>query len=80
MAGTIAAGLNGFGVTGVAPDAEIIAIKALSAVTDSGANGGSMAPSKVMAALKKSAEDLGKPGRDDVHGFGRVNALNAVNQ
>ena len=45
-----------------------------------GANGGDMAPSKVMAALKKSAEDLGKPGKDAVHGHGRVNALNAVSQ
>ena len=45
-----------------------------------GANGGDMAPSKVMGALKKSAEDLGKPGKDAVHGHGRVNALNAVSQ
>ncbi len=44
-----------------------------------GQNGGDMAPNQVEAALRASAEDLGKPGNDDVHGAGRVNALNAVN-
>lgn len=42
------------------------------------ANGGSMHPSQVKAALKSSSEDLGKPGRDDAYGHGRVNAFNAV--
>ena len=41
-------------------------------------NGGSMKPSQVEAALKKSAEDLGKPGKDEFYGQGYVNALRAV--
>jgi len=43
-----------------------------------GKNGGDMHPAQVKAALKSTSEDLGKPGRDDVFGHGRVNALNAV--
>jgi subtilisin family serine protease len=43
-----------------------------------GANGGSMSPSHVEAALRASADDLGKPGNDDFYGAGRVNAANAV--
>lgn len=43
-----------------------------------GKNGGSMHPAQVEAALKKSADDLGKPGNDDFYGAGRVNAYNAV--
>lgn len=43
-----------------------------------GKNGGSMAPSQVEAALKKSADDIYKPGRDIYSGFGRVNAYKAV--
>jgi subtilisin family serine protease len=43
-----------------------------------GANGGDMHPAQVKAALMASSEDLGKPGRDDTHGHGRVNALNAA--
>ena len=43
-----------------------------------GANGGDMNPSKVEAALRASADDLGKPGNDDAYGAGRVNAANAV--
>lgn len=43
-----------------------------------GANGGSMAPAQVEAALRRSADDLGKPGNDDYYGAGRVNAANAV--
>lgn len=43
-----------------------------------GANGGDMHPAQVKAALKSTSEDLGKPGRDDVFGHGRVNAKNAV--
>ena len=41
-----------------------------------GANGGSMKPAQVEAALRASADDLGKPGNDDYYGAGRVNAGN----
>jgi len=41
-------------------------------------NGGSMKPSQVEAALRSSADDLGKPGNDDFYGAGFVNALRAV--
>lgn len=40
VAGTIAASDNGFGVIGVAPDAELVAVKVLSEFTGSGAFGG----------------------------------------
>ena len=43
-----------------------------------GKNGGSMKPAQVKAALRASADDLGKPGNDDYYGKGRVNAYNAV--
>ena len=43
-----------------------------------GENGGDMHPAQVEAALRKSADDLGKPGNDDFYGKGRVNAYNAV--
>lgn len=43
-----------------------------------GKNGGSMAPSAVEAKLRASADDLGKPGQDPLYGYGRVNALKAV--
>jgi subtilisin family serine protease len=43
-----------------------------------GKNGGSMHPAQVEAALRASADDLGKPGNDDFYGAGRVNAGNAV--
>lgn len=43
-----------------------------------GKNGGSMKPAQVEAALRSSADDLGKPGNDDYYGKGRVNAYNAV--
>jgi len=43
-----------------------------------GKNGGSMKPAQVEAALRASADDLGKPGNDDFYGKGRVNAFNAV--
>jgi subtilisin family serine protease len=38
-----------------------------------GQNGGSMHPAHVEVVLKKSADDLGKPGQDDFYGHGRVN-------
>ena len=43
-----------------------------------GANGGDMDPAQVEAALRASADDIGKPGNDDFSGAGRVNAANAV--
>lgn len=43
-----------------------------------GKNGGSMKPAQVKAALRASADDLGKPGNDDFYGQGRVNAYRAV--
>ncbi|RAU82772.1 S8 family peptidase [Pontibacter arcticus] len=41
-------------------------------------NGGSMNPAQVLAKLRESADDLGKPGRDPQYGYGRVNAFRAV--
>ncbi|MBC6608308.1 S8 family serine peptidase [Hymenobacter sp. BT188] len=41
-------------------------------------NGGPMAPERVEAIMRASADDLGTPGRDDNYGHGRVNALRAV--
>ena len=42
------------------------------------ANGGDMSPNEVKKALYKGADDLGKPGKDDAYGHGRVNAENSV--
>ena len=35
-------------------------------------------PAQLKAALRHSADDLGKPGQDPVYGYGRVNAARAV--
>lgn len=43
-----------------------------------GKNGGSMDPAQVLAIMKQSADDLGKPGKDAYYGAGRVNAARAV--
>ena len=43
-----------------------------------GRNGGWMNPDHVTARLRASAEDLGKAGKDDFYGFGRVNTYRAV--
>jgi subtilisin family serine protease len=43
-----------------------------------GQNGGQMDPAHVKAALRASADDLGKPGRGPLYGHGRVNAFKAV--
>lgn len=43
-----------------------------------GQNGGKMHPKQVEAAMRASADDLGKPGRDPYYGYGRVNAFKAV--
>lgn len=42
------------------------------------AHGGSLDPSQVESILTRSADDLGKPGRDPWYGLGRVNAAAAV--
>ncbi len=39
---------------------------------------GPMQPAQLEAILRKSADDLGKPGNDDYYGGGRVNAWRAV--
>ncbi|HEU5174450.1 MAG TPA: S8 family serine peptidase [Gemmatimonadaceae bacterium] len=42
---------------------------------------GSMAtPALVEAALRRGADDLGKPGQDEAYGHGRVNALRSLTQ
>jgi len=43
-----------------------------------GKHGGSLSPSRVQAILRKSADDLGTPGRDAYFGWGRVNAERAI--
>ena len=40
------------------------------------AHGGELKPSLVEVALRHSSDDLGKPGKDDFYGYGRVNAGN----
>ncbi|AYA38750.1 peptidase S8 and S53 subtilisin kexin sedolisin [Hymenobacter oligotrophus] len=45
-----------------------------------GKHNGQLAPAQVEAALRASADDLGKPGRDPYYGYGRLNALRAVSQ
>ncbi|MBN1409166.1 MAG: S8 family serine peptidase [Calditrichaceae bacterium] len=42
--------------------------------------GGNLNPAQVEVLLKQSADDLGKPGKDDYYGHGRVNAYKAVTQ
>lgn len=42
-----------------------------------GANGGDMNPGLVKLALKRTADDLGDPGKDPYFGWGRVNANNS---
>jgi len=43
-----------------------------------GKNGGDMKPQHVLRDLRRSADDLGKPGQDVYYGHGRVNAAQAV--
>lgn len=45
-----------------------------------GQNGGKMSPAQVLAKMRATADDLGKPGRDPFYGHGRVNALRAVTE
>lgn len=39
-----------------------------------GENGGDMKPAQLVRELRKTSDDLGKPGNDDIYGMGRVNA------
>jgi subtilisin family serine protease len=39
---------------------------------------GHMPAAQLLARLRASADDLGKPGKDEVYGAGRVNAWRAV--
>jgi subtilisin family serine protease len=39
---------------------------------------GALPPAQVESILRRSADDLGKPGNDDYYGRGRVNATRAV--
>jgi lantibiotic leader peptide-processing serine protease len=43
-----------------------------------GQHGGAMNPEHVRARLRSSADDLGKAGKDDFYGMGRINALQAL--
>jgi subtilisin family serine protease len=43
-----------------------------------GAHGGELKPALVEVALRQASDDLGKPGRDDFYGYGRLNAGNFV--
>lgn len=43
-----------------------------------GKHGGSMDPAKLERELRRTSLDLGKPGRDDIFGHGRVDAASAV--
>lgn len=43
------------------------------------ANGNAKTPNEVRAALQETAEDLGTTGRDDIYGWGLVNAFAALN-
>jgi subtilisin family serine protease len=45
-----------------------------------GQNGGSLHPAQVNAILIQSSDDLGKRGKDDYYGMGRVNAYKAVSR
>ncbi|MNY42661.1 Extracellular serine protease precursor [compost metagenome] len=37
-------------------------------------------PDQVEAQMRKTADDLGNPGRDDTYGSGRINVLKALAQ
>jgi hypothetical protein len=42
------------------------------------AHAGAIDPAMVIEILKETADDLGKPGRDEWYGYGRINAAAAV--
>lgn len=43
-----------------------------------GKAGGRLSPARVESALRRGADDLGKPGRDEYYGQGRINAAGAI--
>lgn len=43
------------------------------------ANGNATTPNEVRTALQETAKDLGAIGRDDIYGYGLINAYSAVN-
>jgi lantibiotic leader peptide-processing serine protease len=45
-----------------------------------GKNGGRMTPAHVLTKMRATADDLGKPGRDPLYGYGRLNAYRAVTE
>ena len=45
-----------------------------------GQHDGAMNPEHVRARLRSSADDLGKAGKDDFYGMGRINALRALSE
>lgn len=70
--GSVASYNFAFGTSMAAPAATGVAALIIQA------NGGSMNPHAVAAALRASALDLGQPGKDIFYGHGWINALRAV--
>ncbi len=62
----------GFGTSFAAPHVAGVAALVI------GKSGGALSPGRVQAILRRSADDLGPPGRDDFFGWGRVNAERAI--
>lgn len=52
-------------------------VSGAAALVDS-VSGGAMSGDEIMAVLKQFSDDLGKPGKDEQYGFGRINAYRAV--
>jgi subtilisin family serine protease len=65
-------GNYGWGTSFAAPHVAAVAALVIEA------NGGRMDPDEVFSILKRSADDLGEPGKDAFYGHGRVNAARAV--
>jgi lantibiotic leader peptide-processing serine protease len=62
----------GFGGSFAAPEASGVAALIIERYQ------GLITPAQVMSILKRTADDLGKPGQDDFYGAGRINARRAV--
>jgi len=52
-------------------------VSGVAALVDSAA-GGTLTGDQIMEILMQSADDFGKPGKDEWYGFGRINAYRAV--